>query len=77
MNRTKTIKVKLGAGNYIDWGCRIICKCGHHEYLNKLHFAEDDTWRCDDCDRPILVVSGGVPYYVGLPVFPIEEKWGC
>jgi hypothetical protein len=69
-------KVKLNSDAYLDWGCRVICKCGHPEYFNKTHFCEDDTWRCDKCDRPLVLVHGGIPYYVGEAVFPKEQRWG-
>jgi hypothetical protein len=69
-------KVKLGRGNYIDFGCRIICKCGNPEYFNKTHFTGNQHFSCVKCDRPLIVVNEGIPYYVGRAVFPIEDNWG-
>ena len=70
------VKIKLGKGNYIDFGCRVICFCGHHEYFNKDHFVNNGWWCCEKCDKPLVVVNSGIPHYVGRPVFPVSEKWG-
>lgn len=71
------VKIKLGRDNYQDCGCRVVCKCGNPEYFNTKHFDGNVQWTCEKCDRPLIVVNDGIPYYVGQAVFPKEENWSC
>lgn len=71
------VKIKLGRDNYQDCGCRVTCQCGGIEYFNETHFNGDCQYICDNCKKPLIVCSDGIPYYVGRAVFPKEEKWSC
>lgn len=62
-------KLKIKLDDYQDWATRIQC-CGEDKWFRSDEMKPLDNYECRTCGKLLLVVcSGGIPYYVGDPVF--------